>query len=308
MSDGRTRCTVLHVAPAAARRRQPEVIEVYVHTTLPRRFYADPDFYRAELERFYFNRWICAGRADQIPNAGDYFTRTLGDESVIVTRDGQARSTPCSTSAVIAARGCANSPRGISPIASSARITTGPTASTDSCSPRRTCRRNSAKDDYPLHRAGCEVWDGNVFVHLGAAESGSPGGHRAYRTGSARSARDLPSASRAWRMGELRLGRRIVYDVKANWKLIVLNYNECLHCPNLHPALNRLHHYLGADNVAPTAVLLRRRDGISRGRRDNEHGRQAPARYLPGSAKRSASRSSTTPSTRTCSSACTPTT
>src|SRR5437667_3615094 len=60
---------------------------VIMHTTLPRRFYADPDFYRAELERFYFNRWICAGRADQIPNAGDYFTRTLGDDSVIVTRD-----------------------------------------------------------------------------------------------------------------------------------------------------------------------------------------------------------------------------
>ena len=34
-----------------------------MHTTLPRRFYADPDFYRAELERFYLNRWICAGRA-----------------------------------------------------------------------------------------------------------------------------------------------------------------------------------------------------------------------------------------------------
>ena len=48
-----------------------------MHTTLPRRFYADPDFYRAELERFYFNRWICAGRADQIPHAGDYFTRSL---------------------------------------------------------------------------------------------------------------------------------------------------------------------------------------------------------------------------------------
>ena len=47
------------------------------HTTLPRRFYTDPDFYRAELERFYFTRWICAGRADQIPKAGDYFVRTV---------------------------------------------------------------------------------------------------------------------------------------------------------------------------------------------------------------------------------------
>src|SRR5260370_28169308 len=44
----------------------------------------------------------------------------------------------------------------------------------------------------------------------------------------------------------------MVYDVGANWKLIVLNFNECLHCPNLHPALNKLHHYLAAENVAPT--------------------------------------------------------
>ena len=32
-------------------------------------------------------------------------------------------------------------------------------------------------------------------------------------------------------------GHRIVYDVKANWKLIVQNYNECLHCPQIHPEL-----------------------------------------------------------------------
>src|SRR5581483_694241 len=55
-----------------------------------------------------------------------------------------------------------------------------------------------------------------------------------------------------WRMHELRLCKRMVYDVKANWKLIVLNYNECLHCPVLHPALNRLTDYLGADNEPPT--------------------------------------------------------
>ena len=49
-------------------------------------------------------------------------------------------------------------------------------------------------------------------------------------------------------MQDLRLGRRIVYDVKANWKLIIQNYNECLHCPNLHPALNKLSHYLSGEN------------------------------------------------------------
>ena len=56
-----------------------------MHATLPRKFYADPDFYRQELERFYFSRWLGAGRADQIPNPGDYFVRSLAGESVIVT-------------------------------------------------------------------------------------------------------------------------------------------------------------------------------------------------------------------------------
>ncbi|WP_308169750.1 SRPBCC family protein [Acrocarpospora catenulata] len=35
----------------------------------------------------------------------------------------------------------------------------------------------------------------------------------------------------------LDLGRRITYDVKANWKLIVENFMECYHCGTIHPEL-----------------------------------------------------------------------
>jgi Rieske 2Fe-2S family protein len=59
-----------------------------------------------------------------------------------------------------------------------------------------------------------------------------------------------------WDMQELRMHRRIVYEVNANWKLIVLNYNECLHCPLVHPALNRLTDYLGADNEYPAPTYI----------------------------------------------------
>ena len=57
-------------------------------------------------------------------------------------------------------------------------------------------------------------------------------------------------------MTELRLHKRITYDLRANWKLIVANYNECLHCPLLHPALNRLTDYLGSDNDPPQAGFI----------------------------------------------------
>jgi Rieske 2Fe-2S family protein len=33
------------------------------------------------------------------------------------------------------------------------------------------------------------------------------------------------------------VGRRVVYDVAANWKLIVENFMECYHCASIHPEL-----------------------------------------------------------------------
>ena len=52
-------------------------------------------------------------------------------------------------------------------------------------------------------------------------------------------------------MADLRMYRRIQYEVKANWKLIMVNYNECLHCPILHPALSAISDYLSGENDPP---------------------------------------------------------
>jgi Rieske 2Fe-2S family protein len=41
-------------------------------------------------------------------------------------------------------------------------------------------------------------------------------------------------------LSSLSLGRRIVYDVKANWKLIVENFMECYHCATIHPELTEV--------------------------------------------------------------------
>lgn len=244
-----------------------------MHLTLPRRFYADPDFYRAELERFYFARWICAGRADQIPNAGDYFTRTVGNESVIVTRDGSG--TIRAWFNVCRHRGTRLCEREAGRFAASiqcpyhawtyaldGRLLSAPHMPPEFC-----------RDEYPLHHAGCDVWDGHIFLQLG---------ERLPPLALFDQLGDLPDRFRAWGMADLRLGRRIVYDVRANWKLIVLNFNECLHCPNLHPALNRLHHYLGADNVAPTPCYCGGSMGFREGVETMSVDGKRRRKYLPG--------------------------
>ena len=71
---------------------------------------------------------------------------------------------------------------------------------------------------------------------------------------------------RPWGMDQLRPGKRVVYDVAANWKLIIHNYSECLHCPGVHPALQKLSHYLSGENEPASQGYLggrmRLRDGI----------------------------------------------
>jgi Rieske 2Fe-2S family protein len=49
-------------------------------------------------------------------------------------------------------------------------------------------------------------------------------------------------------MNGLRSYKRVEYDVKANWKYVFQNFNECYHCPTIHPLLNQLTDYTSGNN------------------------------------------------------------
>jgi Rieske 2Fe-2S family protein len=66
----------------------------------------------------------------------------------------------------------------------------------------------------------------------------------------------LPRRFRPWGMTELRRVERRRYSLKTNWKLILQNYSECLHCPVAHPLLQRHSHYLSGDNEPPQPTYL----------------------------------------------------
>jgi Rieske 2Fe-2S family protein len=83
-------------------------------------------------------------------------------------------------------------------------------------------------------------------------------------------------------MQDLRLHKRIEYEVKANWKLIVLNFNECLHCPFVHPLLNRLTDYTGADNEPPTSTYIGGAMGFRGGAETMSTDGKRRRDYLPG--------------------------
>ncbi len=81
-----------------------------------------------------------------------------------------------------------------------------------------------------------EIWEGLVWLNLGddpapiAEQLNEPiierfGGYAAFAR---------------YDVGNLKVGKRIVYNVQANWKLILENFMECYHCGPMHPEFCRL--------------------------------------------------------------------
>jgi Rieske 2Fe-2S family protein len=221
-------------------------------TTLPRRYYTDPDVFREELERFYCQTWICAGRIDQIPSPGDYFLREVADDSIIITRDGngtlQAFFNVCRHRGT---RLCSSSEGHFA-----GRIQCGYHGWTygldGSLIGAPHARDGFCRADYPLHRVHTGVWDGHIFINLSKDPAAL-----------ASQLEDMPQKFSHWEMTKLRTHRRIEYEVKANWKLIMVNYNECLHCPIVHPLLSSISDYLSGENDPPPSWIHRRLDGVS---------------------------------------------
>ena len=50
------------------------------------RVYSDNELYQLELEKIWAKQWVVVGHESEIPNTGDYITRMVGDDSVIISR------------------------------------------------------------------------------------------------------------------------------------------------------------------------------------------------------------------------------
>jgi Rieske 2Fe-2S family protein len=207
--------------------------------TLPAPYYVDAAMFRREMEMLFGREWICAGRLEQVEHPGQYFLRDVLGESVIITRstagEVQAFYNVCrhrGTRLCVEAEG-----RFAGSIQCPYHAWTYGLDGRLLGAPHMEEVPHFRKEDYPLHRIHTALWDGHIFLSL--AKEPRPLFDQLA---------GLPAKFSSWRMQDLRLGHRIVYDVRANWKLIIQNYNECLHCPNLHPALNKLSHYLSGEN------------------------------------------------------------
>ena len=49
--------------------------------------YTDPAIFEAELKNIWYRTWVYVGHESEVPNANDYVVKSIGPQSVIMTRD-----------------------------------------------------------------------------------------------------------------------------------------------------------------------------------------------------------------------------
>ena len=241
--------------------------------TLPAEYYVDVNYFNREMDVLFGRMWISAGRTEQVERSGQFFVREVLGESLIVTRSPSAhvrafynvcrhRGTKLCTEPAGIFAGSIQCPYHAWTYDLDGRLIGAPHM--DEVPHFR-------KEEYPLHQVHADVWDGHIFLNL--SQDPSP---------LVSQLADLPAKFRPWQMEALRLGHRIVYDVKANWKLLIQNYSECLHCPNLHPALNKLSHYLSGENDPLRATYMGGRMDLRPGVATLSMDGTCPRAFLPG--------------------------
>ena len=201
---------------------------------LPAELYLDPAVLEWELEHFFEASWVAVGREEDAQAPGGLFTAHAGRESVLLVRgpDGTLRGffNVCQH-------------RGTRLVTDGSRRDGGPiicpyhswTYHTDGRLRSAQHMAGAAgfdRDAFGLTPVPIGIFDGWVFVNV----SGTAMPLGSYLV-------DFPDRIARFGCGGLRRGGIRQYEVAANWKVLSENYQECYHCPTIHPELSRLTPY-----------------------------------------------------------------
>jgi Rieske 2Fe-2S family protein len=229
--------------------------------SLPGRSYTSEAEFARERDRVLLPGWFCVGRADGLTEPGCYLAADVCGESIIVTRteDGGLAGyyDLCrhrGSRLVPRPIGCdppAGPPPGGQAVAGP--LPGGPVASgrfpgavrcpyhawtygldgTLRAAPFLPGLRKH-RAALSLHRVDVATWGGFVFARLEPPTAPGPADPLEAVLG------EIPARVAAYPLADLRSGARLRYDVAANWKVILENYNECYHCGPVHPELCEL--------------------------------------------------------------------
>jgi len=200
--------------------------------TLPAAYYFDPAQYLRELAQVWYRNWIYVCRSSDVAEPRSFRTLEIGDQSILLVR-GEDR----------VARAFHNTCRHRG--SALCRTESGRFPAAGIICPYHAWRYNLRGElvqassrqpgdgfevrDYPLYSLPAMEWNGFVFAALTA----DPPPFAA--------SVDIPLERLGnWELDKLVVGHRMSKTIQCNWKVFWENYNECLHCPGVHPRLSQL--------------------------------------------------------------------
>lgn len=196
--------------------------------TLPAEAYLSSEMLQWERRHFFEGSWVCVGRADELGAPGDQVAVRVGTEGILLVRgkDGELRGyfNTCRH------RGhellaCGES-RNVNAIKCPYHAWVYGLDGALKGAPRFGDVPGFDKGGYPLIGVKVREWMGWVFVNA----DGEAPGLDTYLG-------NLGDLIADWEPGRTFVAGRHEYVVKANWKTVAENYQECYHCPSIHPAL-----------------------------------------------------------------------
>jgi len=188
---------------------------------LPSEFYASSQAFRLDKERIFLTHWLCVGREEELPKVGDYFTRNVVGEPILVVRDGSgiaAMQNQCLHRGVEVVFGEGNARRFICPYHAwvydvGGRLTRAPHM--DNCTADLSAGQ--------LPRLRTAHWRGWIFVNF----SENPQPFDEFIAG-------YEAPLWFYRSDQCRLAGKVVVDVACNWKFVAENLLDIYHVSTLH--------------------------------------------------------------------------
>ncbi|MGY1782950.1 aromatic ring-hydroxylating oxygenase subunit alpha [Geodermatophilus sp. SYSU D01036] len=206
--------------------------------TLPGHYYTDPAVFALEQSRVFEDMWFGAVRSSDLPTPGSFKKVQVGRESVLVvrSRDGRLRAflNVCRhRGAQICTEESGTVRRAFQcPYHAWTYDLEGKLVA----APNLTKMPDVDRVAYGLVPVALREWLGYAWVCLAAEPPSFEDevvGAVAERLGDAR-------VIERYELDSLLVGRRITYDVRANWKLVIENFMECYHCATIHPELTEV--------------------------------------------------------------------
>jgi Rieske 2Fe-2S family protein len=198
---------------------------------LPREAYTSDAVLEWEERHLFEAAWVCAGRSDDLARRGDQKGIRVGRDTLLLARDAgstlRAFYNVCRHRAheLLPAGECTND-----------RLLRCPyhgwTYELDG-SLHPSVKSSHAPGFDPtsegLVAARVQEWHGFVFVN---ASGDAPAFDEWIG--------ELEELTAPYAPEHLRVGATHRYEIAANWKLAIENYDECYHCPRIHPELCRV--------------------------------------------------------------------